>query len=76
METRRVQEEKEVEKEENEDLLRVSVIHLPDVTFHDMERSWFKEEMILSLNSRQVGLHLMKPNEFDKHRTRRLPQQW
>ena len=38
METRRVQEEKEVEKEENEDLLRVSVTHRPDVTFHDMER--------------------------------------
>ena len=76
METRRVQEEKEVEKEENEDLLRVSVTHLPDVTFHDMERSWFKEEMILSLSSRRVGLHLMKPKEFDKHRTRRLPQQW
>ena len=76
METRRVQEEKEVEKEENEDLLRVSVTHLPDVTFHDMERSWFKEEMILSLSSRQVGLHLMKQKEFDRPRSRRLQQQW
>ena len=75
METRRVQEEKEVEKEENEDLLRVSVTHLPDVTFHDMERSWFKEEMTPSPSSRQADLHLLKPNEFDKHRIKRHRQQ-